>query len=143
MRRLHRHAFVDGGLTANAPDLLAREMARGMWSGADIHMLSIGTANPLHGRDPSTIPRRGLSWAQPIIELVMNAQEMRAVEECEKLMGNHRYLRLNMAPSAPQIKKMDFDVTDATSTQLLMSLADQCIADLSAHDRATLANMLR
>ena len=38
---------------------------------------------------------------------------------------------------------MDFDVADATSTQLLMSLADQCIADLAAHEHTTLANMLR
>ena len=141
--QVSHHAFVDGGLAANAPDLLALQVARDMWPGADIHMLSIGTANPLHGRDPSILPNRGLVWAKPMIELVMNAQEMRAVQECEKLLGNHRYLRLNMAPSAPQVRKMDFDVADATSTQLLMSLADQCIAGLTAHERMTLANMLR
>lgn len=141
--RVSHHAFVDGGLAANAPDLLALQVARDMWPGADIHMLSIGTANPLHGRDPSTLPNRGLGWAKPVIELVMNAQEMRAVEECAKLLGNHRYLRLNMAPSAAQVRKIDFDLANSTSTQLLMSLADQCIAHLQAHERTALANMLR
>ncbi|MEP6588261.1 MAG: CBASS cGAMP-activated phospholipase, partial [Polaromonas sp.] len=120
--RVSHHAFVDGGLAANAPDLLALQVARDMWPGADIHMLSIGTANPLHGRDPSNLPERGLTWAKPVMELVMNAQEMRAVQECAKLLGNHRYLRLNMAPSALQVRKMDFDVADAVSTQLLMNL---------------------
>ena len=56
-----------------------------------------------------------------MIELVMNAQEMRAVEECAKLLGNHRYLRLNMAPSAFQVKKMDFDVADAVSAYSVSS----------------------
>lgn len=141
--RVEHHVFVDGGLVANAPDLLAWQMAQTLWPGADIHMLSIGTANPLFGRDPSSLPERGLAWARPVIELVMNAQEMHAVEECARRLGPHRYLRLNMAPSAAQVKKMDFDVANAASTQLLMGLADQCTRDLPAHARMTLANLLR
>lgn len=124
------HRFVDGGLAANAPDLHALQCARQMHPGADIHMLSIGTANPLHGRDPSVVPGRGLMWAAPVIELVTNAQEMLAVQECAAQMGAHRYLRLNVPPSSAQQKQMDFDVANPASTDLLLSLADDCLASL-------------
>lgn len=128
------HRFVDGGLAANAPDLHALQCARQMHPGAEVHMLSIGTANPLHGRDPSAVPGRGLMWARPVIELVTNAQEMLAVQECATLMGRHRYMRLNLPPSAAQQQQMDFDVANPTSTALLLSLADDCLASLPPAD---------
>lgn len=124
------HIFVDGGLAANAPDLHALECAKQMYPNAEIQMLSIGTANPLHGRDPSAVPSRGVMWAGPVIELVMNAQEMLAVQECEKKMGGYRYLRLNVPPSGLQEKQMDFDVANKASTDLLLSLADDCVKSL-------------
>lgn len=128
------HRFVDGGLAANAPDLHALQCAQQMYPGAEVHMLSIGTANPLHGRDPSAVPGRGLMWAGPVIELVTSAQEMLAVQECASRMGTHRYLRLNMPPSSAQQKQLDFDVADQTSTDLLLSLADDCLASLQPAD---------
>ena len=128
------HRFVDGGLAANAPDLHALQCAQQMYPGAEVHMLSIGTANPLHGRDPSAVPGRGLMWAGPVIELVTSAQEMLAVQECAARMGAHRYLRLNMPPSSAQQKQLDFDVADQTSTDLLLSLADDCLASLQPAD---------
>ena len=128
------HRFVDGGLAANAPDLHALQCAQQMYPGAEVHMLSIGTANPLHGRDPSAVPGRGLMWAGPVIELVTSAQEMLAVQECAARMGTHRYLRLNMPPSSAQQKQLDFDVADQTSTDLLLSLADDCLASLQPAD---------
>ena len=134
VHRFRQHRFVDGGLAANAPDLHALRCARQMHPGAEILMLSIGTANPLHGRDPSAVPGRGLMWAGPVIELVTNAQEMLAVEECAARMGPHRYLRLNLPPSAAQQARLDLDVANPTSTDLLRALADDCLASLSPAD---------
>ena len=134
MHSFQHHRFVDGGLAANAPDLHALQCAQQMYPGAEVHMLSIGTANPLHGRDPSAVPGRGLMWAGPVIELVTSAQEMLAVQECAARMGTHRYLRLNMPPSSAQQKQLDFDVADQTSTDLLLSLADDCLASLQPAD---------
>lgn len=136
------HRFVDGGLAANAPDVHALKCARRMFPDADIQMLSIGTANPLHGRDPSALPARGLSWARPVIELVMNAQEMLAVQECEATMGRS-YVRLNTPPSTAQSPRMDFDVADAVSTQLLLTLARDCLHSLSPQQRNALAAVIR
>ena len=137
------HRFVDGGLAANAPDLHALQCARQMHPGADIHMLSIGTANPLHGRDPSAVPGRGLMWAAPVIELVTNAQEMLAVQECAAQMGSNRYLRLNVPPSGAQQKQMDFDVANPASTDLLLSLADDCLASLQPAEWHRLVAIVR
>ena len=142
VHRFQHHRFVDGGLAANAPDLHALQCARRMYPGAEVHMLSIGTANPLHGRDPSAVPGRGLMWAGPVIELVTNAQEMLAVQECAAQMGPHRYLRLNVPPSGAQQKQMDFDVANQASTDLLLSLADDCLASLPPADWHRLMAMI-
>ena len=114
-----------------------------MYPGAEVHMLSIGTANPLHGRDPSAVPGRGLMWAAPVIELVTNAQEMLAVQECAAQMGSNRYLRLNVPPSGAQQKQMDFDVANPASTNLLLSLADDCLASLQPAEWHRLVAIVR
>lgn len=54
--------------------------------------------------------------------------------ECAARMGPHRYLRLNLPPSGAQQKQMDFDVANQTSTALLLSLADDCLASLQSAD---------
>ncbi len=136
------HRFVDGGLAANAPDLHALQCAQQMYPGAEVRMLSIGTANPLHGRDPSAVPGRGVLWAGPVIELVTNAQEMLAVQECAARLGTHRYLRLNVPPSDVQQKQMDFDVANQINTDLLLTLAHDCLASLQPADWHRLKAML-
>lgn len=73
------HTFVDGGLAANNPDLLALQAARQMWAGAAPRLLGIGTANPLGGGNPQAMPQRGFRWAAPVIELCMHAQERQAM----------------------------------------------------------------
>ena len=82
-------------------------------------------------------------WAGPVIELVTNAQEMLAVQECEARMGPHRYLRLNVPPSSAQQKQMGFDVANQASTNLLLSLADDCLASLQQAEWHRLMAILR
>jgi len=137
------HLFVDGGLAANAPDLQALQCAGKMFPDAEIQMLSIGTANPLHGRDPSAVPGRGFQWAKPVIELVMNAQEILAVQECQAKLGPSRYFRLNVPPSAAQAKHMDFDVANKLSTDLLLTLANDCLKSLSPAQKNELMSIIR
>ena len=57
-------------------------------------------------------------------------------------MGPHRYLRLNLPPSGAQQKQMDFDVANQTSTDLLLSLADDCLASLPPADWHRLMAMI-
>jgi len=137
-----KHIFVDGGLAANAPDMHALRCAKHMWPGADVRMLSVGTANPLIGRDPSKVPRRGLGWAKPVIELCMNSQEQQAIVDATRALDSRHYLRLNAHPSADQTKKVDFDVARAASTKILASLADDLVREQLANNRARLMSML-
>ena len=97
------HVFVDGGLAANAPDLLALQAARQLWGpAADIVMISVGTANPQQGQDPVAMPRRGLTLVKPLLDLVMAAQEVQAVKAARQELGTSSYLRLNFTqPHSP------------------------------------------
>lgn len=135
------HSFVDGGLAANAPDLLALQAARQMWAGAQPRLLGIGTANPLGGGNPQAMPARGYRWAAPVIELCMHAQERQAIADCSAALGNH-YLRLNRHPSGDQIAAAAFDSATQASTDILIGLADQEF-DAVRNDKARLARLLQ
>lgn len=135
------HTFVDGGLAANNPDLLALQAARQMWAGAAPRLLGIGTANPLGGGNPQAMPQRGFRWAAPVIELCMHAQERQASADCAAALGSH-YLRLNRHPSNEQVAAAQFDTATSASTDILIGLADQEF-DAIRHDTARLGRLLR
>jgi uncharacterized protein len=135
------HSFVDGGLAANAPDLLALQGARQMWAGAQVRLLSLGTAHPLGGGNPQAMPRTGLGWAAPAIALSMHAQERQVVHSCTQVLGSH-YLRLNRAPSSQQVAAAAFDNATPASTAILMGLADQEFESIRG-DKARLGQLLQ
>lgn len=138
-----KHHFVDGGLAANAPDMLALQLAQNLWPGSDVRLLSIGTANPLAGRDPDKLPSRGIGWAKPAVELCMHAQESTAVDHCSRVLGPDRYLRLNNHPSESQAAKVSLDLATESSTKILLSLADETLNHhLGNQHRARLMAML-
>jgi uncharacterized protein len=139
---VREHRFVDGGLAANAPDIHALHWARNLRPGAQVLMLSIGTANPTAGRDPASIPQRGLSWAKPIIELVMTAQELHSIDTVARQLPDS-YVRLNAPPSMLQQPHLDFDVANVRSTQLLRTLATDCVASMTPAQEAALQRIFR
>ncbi len=134
------HSFVDGGLAANNPDLLALQVARQSWAGAMPRVLGIGTADPLGGGNPQAMPQRGFRWAAPVIELCMHAQERQASADCADALGSH-YLRVNRHPSREQIAAAAFDTATRSSTEILIGLADQEF-DAIRNDKARLARLL-
>ena len=141
----HEHQksiFVDGGLAANAPDLLALRTIEQMMPGCRPLMLSLGTANPSYGLAPSNKPLRGIGWAKITIELSMQAQEQLAVDECTRLLGTDRYLRLNATPSPNEQPHLGLDIASAESTSVLTNLANNCFQSLTNEQRQTLADIL-
>ena len=137
------HVFVDGGLAANAPDLLALQGARQLWGQkVDIVMISIGTANPQQGQDPIGMPQRGLTLVKPLLDVVMAAQEVQAVIAAGRELGMSNYLRLNITQPVAQQKRLGLDVANAGSTKLLQTLGDECIAALADHEKTLLKNVL-
>lgn len=141
----HKHGstiFVDGGLAANAPDLLALRAIEQIAPGNRPLMLSLGTANPTYGLPISSAPLRGIGWAKVAIDLSMQAQEQMAIDECTKLLGPYRYLRLNATPSPNEQPHLALDTASADSTSVLTNLADNCFRSLTNQERQSLAAIL-
>lgn len=137
------HVFVDGGLAANAPDLIALQSARDLWGAtADIVMISIGTANPQPGQDPVSMPRRGMTLVKPLLDIVMAAQEIQATKAANLALGPSGYIRLNFTQPASQQKRLGLDVANKASTSILESLGDECIASLSDQQKTLLRSLL-
>jgi predicted acylesterase/phospholipase RssA len=117
---------LDGGLVANAPDVLAVTTALRLWQLpiTEVHVLSIGTAGVDGGSMAGTVPRSGAEWIKGarIINFMMAAQERLAVDTCGALLGS-RYQRINHSPGPEQKALADLDVVDASMTGSLKVLA--------------------
>ncbi len=119
--------YVDGGLVANAPGLLAVHEAR-KFLGQDqdeIHVLAIGTVTSQVTADPTNTPDRGKArWAGSIFELTISAQE-----SLSKFMLSHslgqRYLDVDVLVTEAQSGSVGLDKTDAAATNVLMGRANQ------------------
>lgn len=128
--------FVDGGLIANAPDLvvLTEAIRRFGCSYSDCHLLSVGTANsPRQGRASGSPGKIGWIAKHKIIDLIMTAQEELAISQVRAL-APATFLRLDMTPS----RKIELDEVSEGATSLLISLAGKCLEDLSSGDRQTM-----
>lgn len=137
------HVFVDGGLAANAPDLIALQSAKALWGHAvDIVMISIGTANSQPGQDPVSMPQRGMTLVKPLLDVVMAAQEIHATNAAAQALGEGSYIRLNFTQAANQQKRLGLDVANAGSTSILTTMGDECLASLSDPQKALLKSIL-
>jgi len=127
-------AYVDGGLVANAPDLvLIGEAIRAFGARlADIHLCSVGTASSARVGKVAGMPGKwGWMMRHSLIELIMDAQAALAADQVDSL-GPASVLRINRRPA--RHITLD-DVAPATAIELL-NLADQA-ADSAAAEQAT------
>jgi predicted acylesterase/phospholipase RssA len=120
--------YVDGGLVANCPDLHAFQQVEHLER--KVMMLSIGTAGMSRASTPNQIPQRGLTWAEPALDLGIQAQETHTRESCARLLKEH-YLHLNQLAGGNQkiLNALDIATPDATTT--LKTLARTRFKDLS------------
>jgi predicted acylesterase/phospholipase RssA len=121
--------YIDGGLAANCPDLHALQEVEQL--ARPVMMLSIGTAGVTRDSSPDLLPRRGITWAKPALDLGIHAQEILAQETCAKLLGN-RYLHLNKRPGVDQGALRELDLATPASTTMLAKLADERFRELHA-----------
>jgi len=137
--------YVDGGLIANAPDLVAvTETVRKL--GCDLNrtrVLSVGTTGAPHivsrsGRTPGTI-----SWllARGLVQLTLSAQEELAIDQCEILLGD-RFLRLDERLDPLKKRSIGLDDASDTTTKALHRAAQATIRALSTTNRAAIRRFL-
>jgi predicted acylesterase/phospholipase RssA len=139
-----RGTFVDGGLIANAPDLVAvTETVRKLGCDLDrTRVLSVGTAGSPHvvtgaGREPGVI-----SWllARGLVQLTLSAQEQLAIDQCGVLLGN-RFLRLDEQPSSNE-SPTGLDKADPNTTEKLRCAAEATIGSMATKHRAAIRRFL-
>lgn len=125
--------LVDGGLVANAPELVAVAYAHRRLAVPlhDLFVLSIGTASP----NPSLVDagrlRRGIAgWllsTRGIVNLTLNAQESLGRQLTQILMGD-RYVRVDAVPSPQEAKHLRLDKAHRKATLTLKTLAQDAVA---------------
>ena len=115
--------FVDGGLFANSPDLIAVHEAEHFLKEAisDLHVLSVGTTRGSYGVSGAGPKNMGI-WAwmssQKLLQIAMSAQQQ-SVDFVMKHRLGGRYVRLDATLSPAQQDDLAMDVaTDAARTAL-------------------------
>lgn len=140
--RIDSETLIDGGLVANAPDLVAlTEALKGLGAELEeVHMLSIGTAAMPSGSSAKEQGAPGsMSWVlrRGLFELAANAQETLAVEQCQAILGG-RYIRVNATPAAKQWTMKHFDCASREATENLKYLANEAFERLMKEHRGVM-----
>lgn len=129
-RKLVNEIVVDGGLVANAPEMIGVSDAVNLQGVqlSDICVLSIGTASASLARpaeDAKASSSADWMMARQLFQVAMGAQEHMAKSQCQMLLDN-RYLRLDANPSPDQAEVLKLDRADKTATGTLSDLAREC-----------------
>ena len=133
-RRLAGQTLVDGGLVANAPEIVALCEAISLGQPLErLHVLGVGTASRSEAAPPLRDEDGGhhgqLPWllARSLVNVSLAAQEDLATAQCRTLLGSDRYLLLDKAPSVREAARLGLDRVDVVAAETLMSLADACV----------------
>ncbi|KCZ52630.1 CBASS cGAMP-activated phospholipase [Hyphomonas pacifica] len=130
-RKIGVAEFIDGGLVANAPDMIALLDARRFCNARfdDVYQLSIGTAGRRQGaavHDKARAPG-AVSWVarRGLVQTIMAAQEHLALEQVGDLL-QARFLRIDAEPAQNQVKAIKaLDRVSDKATATLQLLAGQ------------------
>jgi len=122
-------SFIDGGMWANNPALLALLDARALGA-TDPTLVSLGTGRLFWGRSVGFGTARGLiGWGAPLIVLMMSAQSQGVDGYVRRLIAPERYLRVD--PQLPR-ELAGLDEPDAIPA-LLVRAAEAARAALPAY----------
>lgn len=133
--RVNDRVFVDGGLVANAPDLAAVTEAVRLFGCKldELRVLSIGTVGIANATAPRFTRAPGLiEWVvrTGLVQLTLAAQERLAVQQCEVLLGQDRYRRIDYEPESECQRHLSLDGAGRESTCILRACADAALKPL-------------
>jgi len=126
--------YVDGGIAANAPDIIAIDEIKIIRNITEphIHMMSIGTMGqrPISKESPAVNPG-AVAWGRKheIFSLIIGVQEQMVVKSTQALLGASNYFRLDYPPGR-DIKLND---TEPQTVSQLMSGAKATLSDIRSH----------
>jgi len=134
LAELDGQRYADGGLYANAPDLLALHEAEhffGVRTEA-VRILSVGTTTNMYSL--SFESGRGLGiqgWMDDnrLFSVTISSQQQ-LVDQLMKHKLKERYFRLDAPPSNEQAKDLGLDVATEAARRTLMALAKKTASDI-------------
>lgn len=136
--------YVDGGLYANAPDLLALHEAEHFFRARldDIRMLSIGTTTSKFSFAHTSGRQFGLlkwAWNQRLVRAMISSQQQIA-----EFMATHRlgprYLRLDLAQSPEQERSLALDTASDEAQRTIRAMA--AVTTQASANNITLSEMM-
>ena len=144
---INRTPYADGGLVANAPDLVAIGEAIKQLSCPieDLHLLSVGSGAP---RIHSNIKGGDgvFAWIvqRRLVQTTLAAQEELTVQVCQQLLGE-RYHRINPIPGDPKVIRniIDLDNASPAAAEALEDLAATATRDASSRRALDFFSMLK
>jgi hypothetical protein len=127
------NALVDGGVIANAPDVLAlvRAISTHGRHPSEIRLLSVGTSGAAVGEVFKPGRRSGvLGWmvTRGLFNLVLSAQQSLALSQVRDVLGS-RFVRIDVAADGARGKAVALDRTGSTATATLRGLAAEALAE--------------
>jgi uncharacterized protein len=123
---LNSQQYVDGGLIANAPGLLAVHEARKFLAqdADDIHVISVGTVTSQVTANPTKTRHRGvLGWGKQLFGLTISAQESLSKFMLGHTLGS-RYLDVDVVVTEEQARSVALDRTDDAARSVLIGRAN-------------------
>lgn len=134
LAQIESSRYADGGLFANAPDLIAIHEAEHFFDVPieAIRLLSVGTTTQKYSLSHAHDRRFGiLDWMsdQRLFNVIISSQQQLVDQLAAHRLGD-RYLRIDHQPSNEQAQDLGLDVaTDAARTTLI-SLAEKAVTDI-------------
>lgn len=140
-----RRFLIDGGLVANAPDLVAiTESIRHLGADLDrLRVLSVGTAASPHTTDVKKRASGLIQWLMQhgLVQLTLSAQEQLAVQQSAVLLRG-RYHRLDYPDEGSDRLDLSLDDVSSTSINALEKAANTTISTFSTHNRMAIRRIL-
>lgn len=126
--------YADGGLFANAPDLLALHEAEHYFGVPveAVRMLSVGTTTQSYSVSFGAGRQFGIAeWMRDVrLFNVTISSQQQLVEQLMKHKLGDRYLRLDHSPSNEQTSDLGLDVATEAARKTLLALAAKATSDI-------------
>lgn len=126
--------YADGGLFANAPDLLALHEAEHYFGipVEAVRMLSVGTTTQSYSVSFGAGRQFGIAeWMRDVrLFNVTISSQQQLVEQLMKHKLGDRYLRLDHSPSNEQTSDLGLDVATEAARKTLLALAAKATSDI-------------
>lgn len=133
---LDNQLFADGGLFANAPDLVALHEASKFFHQPDsvVRMLSVGTLSSTYALPASTVRKRGVwQWLRPpefpLLQTILAAQQDFSIQIVQHRLGDN-HVRIDGQPPDAVMRDVGLDKAGPESQEVLLGLAAKHVADV-------------